>query len=251
MKNEKSDRLIAGVITAVVVLLLLLMLFLVSIGPERNALAEASIPEPAQDEEIFIEPMEMVPDVGDPEETDVNEELQEAPAEQGEPEPAEVENDKVIVPGDNPEPAPQREKPVTQKQESPVKATPPPKTDKPAQKVTSVNADGFSGKNGKTDGKTGGFGTGGTGTASVHGVSRGREMLSCPKPQVALKNPVTVTVNIMVRADGTVASAKASGAADAAILRACEQKALQSKWTPKLGAGDVAGKITFNIKPKL
>lgn len=252
MKSENFDRLIAGIATAVVVLLLLLALFFGSIGIDRNALAQASIPEPAEEEEIFIEPMEIVPQVGDPDETVTDENLEEAPSEQGEPEPAETDNDKVVVPGENPNPAPQRDKPIVQQKESPVKAVDPPRQpNKDAQKATSSVAKGFSGKNGKPDGKAGGFGTGGKGTASVHGVSRGREMLSCPKPSVALKNKVTVVVNVTVREDGTVASAKATGSASSDIRSECERKARQSKWTPKVGAGVVHGTITFNITPKL
>lgn len=243
----------AGMATAVVVALLLLWLFCGSIRWDRAALAQASTPETAtiipEEEEFFIEPEPTIEDKGEEDAPELPQ--QEAPTEQGEPEPAPENNERVVVKGDNPKPAPIREKPVTQKQESPVKATTPPKSDKPEQKVTSKLATGFSGKNGKPDGKAGGFGTGGTGTASVHGQSRGRQMMSCPHPSVALKNKVVIVVNVSVREDGTVASAKASGSAEQYLRQACEQAAMKSKWTPKPGAGTVQGTITFTIIPKL
>lgn len=244
----------AAIATAAIVALLMLWLFCGSIRWDRAALAQASVPEIIEmipeEEEFFIEPEPTIEDKGE-EDAPEMENVQEAPTEQGEPEPAPVDNDRVVVKGDNPKPAPIREKPVVQKQESPVKATTPPKSDKPEQKVTSKGATGFSGKNGKPDGKAGGFGTGGAGTASVKGTSRGRQMLDCPRPSVSLKNTVTIVVNVSVREDGTVASAKATGSAEQYLRQACEQAALKSKWTPKPGVGTVQGTITFTIIPKL
>ncbi len=249
MKTENYHRTLAAVITMIVVALLLILLFTGSMSWDRRALAEASIPEIESDEEYFIEP-EIIQDKGEEDAPEIEDQT-EAPTEQGEPEKAETESEKVVVPGKNPEPAPQREKPVTQKQPSPVKATEPPKSDKPASKVTSSMAGAFSGKNGKPDGKAGGFGTGGTGTASVKGTSRGREMLSCPRPSVALKNKVTIVVNVQVNEAGQVVSAKASGSAEKYLRDACVAAARQSRWTPKPGVGTVAGTITFTITPKL
>ena len=251
MKNEKFDRLIAGVLTAIVTLLLLVLLFVGGVGMDRSQLAASSIPEPTSDEEFFIETEPLVEDAGEPDVAET-EETEPAPTEQGEPEPAETDNDKVVVQGENPKPAPQREKPIVQSKPSPVKATEPTKQpDKKESKATSKVASGFSGKNGKPSCVAGGFGTGGKGTTSVRGTSRGRSMLSCPHPSVTLKNKVVITVSVQVTEQGTVTSAKASGAADSRLLRACEQAARQSKWTPKVGAGTVAGSIVFTITPKL
>lgn len=250
MKQEQFDRVVAGLATVIILALIFLWLFLGSLRWDSLALTHtAQANQPPEEEEFFIEP-EILEDKGEEDAPEIADQ-QEAPAEQGEPEKAETESDKTIVRGENPNPAPQREKPVVQKQPSPVKAVEPPKTDKKESKVSSKMAKGFSGKNGKAGGKAGGFGTGGTGTASVKGVSRGRQMLSCPKPSVALKNKVTITVTISVREDGTVASAKASGGAERYLLKACEDAARKSKWTPKVGAGTVSGTITFTITPKV
>lgn len=242
----------AGIGTAAVVALILILLFLGSVTRDRAALAEASIAEPMEDE-VFIEPVEepeLLEEKGEEDAPNLPE-MEEAPSEQGEPEPAPVDNERRIVNGENTKPAPQVEKPITQKHPSPVKATEPPKSNKPDQKVTSKVAKGFSGRNGKPDGKAGGFGTGGKGTASVRGNSRGRSMLSCPRPSVALKQQVTIVVSVQVSEDGRVVKASASGGAAQYLRDACVQAARQSRWTPKPGAGTVAGTITFTIIPKV
>lgn len=253
MTHNTYDRLIAATITTILVALILIWLFISSVRWDREALAQASVPEIEPEEEFFIEPEPLIQDKGEEDAPDLKNQ-EEAPTEQGEPEKVETpqqESQKVVVPGTNEKPAPQREQPVTQKQPSPVKTTPPPKTDKKESKVSSTVANAFSGKNGKPDGKAGGFGTGGTGTASVNGTSKGRKMESCPKPSVALKSKVTITVNVQIDESGHVVSAKAGGSAEQYLRTACEQAARKSKWTAKPGAGTVAGTITFTITPKL
>lgn len=255
MTQHTYDRILAGTITAILVALLLIWLFIAGVRIDREALAEASVPELTEpEEEYFIEPEPLIQEEKGEEDAPEIKNQQEAPTEQGEPEKVEKpeqESEKTIVPGPNPKPAPQREQPVTQKQPSPVQTTPPPKTDKQESKVKSTMANQFSGKNGKPDGKTGGFGTGGTGSASVAGKSKGRKMESCPHPSVALKTKVIITVNVQIAENGTVVSAKGSGSAEKYLITACENAAMKSRWTAKPGAGTVAGTITFTITPKL
>lgn len=168
MKQQQNDRLVAGIITALLTALILVGLFVGGMTFDRQALAESSTPEIQPDEEYFIEPLPIVEDPGEPDIDNSAEQQEEAPTEQGEPEPAPVENNKVVVNGENTrQPPVQRPMPVTQTKESPVKVVPPKKTDKPDSKVTSKVANAFSGKNGAVGGKPGGTGTGEIGRAHV------------------------------------------------------------------------------------
>ena len=244
--REKKDSAIAAGVTFIVALLLLLFLFTGSLGFDRALLAASSEPEVAEpeEEELFIDP-ELL-DLG--EENAVTKDAP-APAFQGEPEPAEEDKAEVVEPGENPKPAPPTPKPVTQKKESPVKATEPSATDKERSKATSTVAKGFSGRNGVADGKAAeSVGSGGTGVG-VAGNARGRTFTTCPKPDVSLRHKTVVTVSIVVDASGRVTSASASGNASAEIRRKCEQAALQARWTEKKGAGETRGTITFTITP--
>lgn len=246
--HEKKDSAIAAGATFLVALLLLLFLFTGSLGYDRALLASSSIPgnpPEEEEEELFIDP-ELL-DLG--EENAVSKDAP-APAFQGEPEPAEEDKAEVVEPGENPKPAPPVPKPVSQKKESPVKATEPTATDKERSKATSTVAKGFSGRNGVPDGKAKeSVGSGGTGIG-VAGNARGRTFLSCPKPDVTLSHKTVVTVNIVVDASGRVTSASATGSASASIRRKCEQAARQARWTEKKGAGETRGTITFTITPR-
>ena len=154
-----------------------------------------------------------------------------------------------MEPGENPKPAPQVEKKITQKQESPVKATEPPATNEEQSKISSAMANKFSGKNGATDGKSGSNGSGGTGVG-IAGNANGRTFLGCNTPNVTLRHKTTVKVSVVIDATGKVISATASGSADASIRRACEQAARTARWSEKKGAGETRGSITFTITPK-
>lgn len=66
---------------------------------------------------------------------------------------------------------------------------------------------------------------------------------------MTLRNKTTVTVSVVIDSDGNVISAKASGGASASIRRACEQAAKGAKWSPKKGAGETRGSISFTITP--
>ncbi|MDE7412597.1 MAG: hypothetical protein K2N05_02235 [Muribaculaceae bacterium] len=246
--SQNKDRAIAAGITFLVVLLILVLLFTGGMNYQRAELAHSSTPEimlPEEDEEQFIEP-EILTTQGEPDAT-ANDKP--APVEQGEPVQAPEENTKIVIPGDNPEPAPQIEKPITQKKESPVKATTPPATTEEKSQVASAVANKFSGKNGSPGGKTGSNGSGGTGVG-VDGKANGRQFISCPSPSVSLRHQTTVKVSVVINAEGKVIEATASGTSDATIRRACEQAARSARWTPKAGAGETRGSITFTITPK-
>lgn len=245
MNRQQKDKTIAAAVTFVAMLIILLSLFLGGVTFDREQLATQSTPEIAADEELFLEP-EILKDLG--EENAVH---QDKPAEsfKGEPEPAETDNTKLVVKGENPKPAPPVEKLVTTKKESPVKATEPSISKEEKQRVTSSIAKGFSSRNGSAEGKAGSDGAGGTGLG-ITGNASGRTFKGCPKPDVTLRNKTTVTVSVVINADGDVISAKASGGASAAIRRACEQAARGAKWSAKKGAGETRGSITFTITPR-
>ncbi len=247
-KSEKKDSAIAAAVTFLAALVLLLVLFFGSLRFERSLLAADSTPETApeeEEEELFIDP-ELL-DLG--EENAVTKDAP-APAFKGEPEPAEEDKAEVVEPGENPKPAPPLPKPITQKKESPVKATEPSATDKERSKATSTVAKGFSGRNGVEDGKAAqSVGSGGTGVG-ISGNARGRTFLGCPRPDITLRHKTVVTVNIVVDAAGNVTSASASGSASADIRRKCEQAARKARWTAKKGAGETHGTITFTITPR-
>lgn len=243
--RNNRDRIIAAAITFAAVLLILLFLFVGGMSVERRELAKASSPELMQDEETFLEP-EILQDLGEPDATAHD---APAPVEQGEPEQAPVVNTKLVVKGDNPNPGPAVEKKVTITKESPVKATEPQATKEETSKITSSMADKFSGKNGAVDGSNGSNGSGGTGVG-IQGNANGRDFLGCNKPDVSLQHKTTVKVSVVINADGKVISATASGGASAAIRRACEAAARSARWSPKKGAVETRGSITFTITPR-
>ncbi len=246
MNRQQKDQTIAAAITFLVTLLILLSLFLGGVTFDREQLAVQSTPEilPEEDE-LFLEP-EILKDLG--EEDAVH---NDAPAKafQGDPEPAKTDNTKLVVKGENPKPAPPVEKLVSTKKESPVKTTEPSISKEEKQKVTSTVAKGFSSRNGSKEGTSGTAGAGGTGMG-ITGNAAGRTFKGCPKPDVTLRNKTTVTVSVVIDAEGNVTSAKASGGASAAIRRACEQAARGAKWSAKKGAGETRGSITFTITPR-
>lgn len=244
-RHERRDSLIAALLTMLATALILVVLFTCGMNYEKRELAEASTPELMPDEEeLFYEP-ELI-EAGE-EMAVVNDAP--SPDLKGEPEKSTEENREVVVKGTNPKPAPPVEKLVTQKKESPVKATEPSETDKEIKKATSEVAGKFASRNGNADAKASGAGAGGEGVG-VTGNMRGRTFLGCPKPVVALRHKTVVTVNVVVDSEGRVISASATGSADASIRRKCEQAARQARWSAKKGAPETHGSITFTITPK-
>lgn len=242
--QEKKDKGIAAGVTMLVALAILLWLFFTGLSWDREKLAAASIPEEAQEEELFLDP-ELL-NLG---EEDATANDQPAPNPLGEPEPAPVDNNRLIEPGENPKPAPPQPKMVSTPKESEVKSTEPTVTDKERQKITSSMSNKFSGKNGKPDGKNGSNGSGGDGIG-VQGFARGRAFQGCPKPYLESNHKLTVTVNVVVDESGRVTHATAAGGASATIRRACEQAALKARWSAKKGAGETRGTLTFTITPQ-
>ena len=153
------------------------------------------------------------------------------------------------MPGKNKKPAPPVEKNVASKRESAVKSTEPTLSEEEKKRVTSKVAKGFRSRNGVTDGANAANGAGGSGTG-IRGIASGRSFKGCPKPDVALRHKVTVTVNVVIDSEGRVISARAKGGADASIRRACEQAARGARWSAKAGAPDTKGTITFSITPR-
>lgn len=250
-RQHRRDSAVAAAVTFVVALLLLLALFFGGLSYDQAQLAEVSEPEiqlEMPEEEEFIEP-EIVQDLG---EANATEHDAPAPVAKGEPEPAPVENTKLVVPDKNPNPAPPVEKPITQKQESPVKATTPTVNDDEKQKVTSKVANKFGGQNGTPTGSSGMSGAGGTGIGIAGSVS-GRTFKGCPKPSVELRNKVVVEVRVTIDAAGRVTKAVArskQGTASSAILRACEQAARSARWSEDATTPSATGTLTFTITPK-
>ncbi len=245
MTRQQKDKTIAAAITFVAMLIIIVALFLGGISFDSEQTAVKPVAELMPDEELFLEP-EILKDLGEE-----NAVRQDAPAEafKGEPEHAETDNTKLVVKGDNQKPAPPVDKLVTTKKESPVQATEPSISKEEKQKVTSSVAKGFSSRNGSSEGKSGSSGAGGTGMG-ITGSASGRTFKGCPKPDVTLRNKTTVTVSVVIDSDGNVISAKASGGASASIRRACEQAAKGAKWSPKKGAGETRGSISFTITPR-
>lgn len=244
--REKKDKAIAGGATLLIALAVLLMLLFTTLTWDRDALAENhKIEKPEEEEEIFLDP-ELL-NLG--EENAVTHD-EPAPNPLGEPEKAEKENDRLVEPGENPKPAPPKPKLVSTEKESPVKTQEPTATDKERQHITSKMAKGFSSQNGKPDGKDGKNGSGGQGEG-IKGFARGRVFKGCPKPNVTLQHKVTVVVDVVVDEQGNVTSASARGGASSEIRRACERAARQAKWSPKKGAGETRGSITFPITPRI
>lgn len=249
-RDSRRASIWAATVTFAAAVIILLWLFFCGLTFDRAALAASSTPEIQlpDEEELFIEP-ELVRNLG--EENAVTHD-EPAPALQGKPEPAPVENTKHVEPGKNEKPAPPVEKPVTQKKESPVKATEPPKTNEEKKRVTSKMANKFPGQNGTPSGSTGGSGAGGTGVGIAGNVA-GRTFKGCPKPSVELQNKVVVEVRVTIDARGKVTSATArskSGKPSAAILRACEQAARGARWSEDPDTPSARGSITFTITPK-
>lgn len=245
MTQEQKDKSISAAITFAVMLLIILSLFLGKVSFAREQLAAASTPEIGMEEELFLEP-EILKPLGEEDAVD-----NDAPAEafKGEPEPYETDNTKLVVKGENPKPAPPVEKHVTTTKESPVQTTEPSISKEEKQKVTSSVSNAFSSRNGAEEGANGNNGAGGSGLG-ISGNASGRTFLGCPKPEVTLRNKTTVTVSVVIDAEGKVTSATASGGASAAIRSACEQAARGAKWSAKKGAGESRGTITFTINPR-
>lgn len=242
MTQRQKDSALAAAVTFAALLLLLLFLFLGRLRWDRGALAAESIPETGQ-EEVFLEP-ELLEQPGQ------EAEVQEAAApQQGEPDPAPVENHQVAERQPEPvaEPAPTRQ--VTQKDPSPVKEAKTRQEEEP-RKATSPAAGKFNKQNGSTEGRVDSQGVAGASSVLTAGSLNGRTFLGCPPFEVTLSNRTVVKVMVTVDAEGNVTSAQATGGASADIRSRCEAAARKARWSPKKGAAQTRGSITFTITPR-
>ena len=101
-------------------------------------------------------------------------------------------------------------------------------------------------------------GTAGSSTADGKGVSAagtmggGRSLKSINKSlQVKLSKPVVVKVEVTVDADGRSSHARCiTPGVDASLRRKVEQQSNTARWTPKKGAPNATGTITWTIAPR-
>lgn len=242
-RNNKTrwETIIAAGVTMMTALVLLLILLYGKMTWPPAAVAAASVPEP--EEELFI----------DPELLDLGEEQSEqkdapAPAPAGEPEKSPEKVEEVVVKGVSEKPAPPKERKVTAPVQSPVKATEPKMTDEDVRKIKDRTAGAFS-ENGSKTGSKNAAGSGGTG-AGIAGNVAGRELISCPRPEVKLRNKTVITVKVTVDAEGRVTEARAIKGGDAGLRSKCAAAALKARWRPKEGAAPAKGTIIFTLVPR-
>ncbi|MCH5213673.1 MAG: hypothetical protein J1E97_00665 [Muribaculaceae bacterium] len=249
--RQRKANIIAASVTFGVALVVLLLLFFMTIGDDRRALAESSIPEIQDDEEIYLDPELLVLDTPGSEDAEIIDEA--APQPDGEPDPAEEEQPERVV--NNPEP-PQKE-PTTSKPKlvstpkpSDVTTSTPKVMTEEEKRVASMEGKFKTDNNGSRTGTdSANSGPGGNGI-SMKGSINGRTLLSCPTWKLNLSQKTTVQVSVTVDADGNVTSAKATSGGTPNLRAQCEKMALRSKWTPKAGAAPVSGTLTFTISPK-
>ena len=248
--RDRRASTIAAAVTFGVALVILVLLFVLTVGDSRRALAETSMPEIQDDEEIFLEPELLV--VDDPGDEEVKTVDEAAPQPPGEPDPAPEEQPVRVV--KNPEPP--KENPVSQKpklvstpKESDLKTSTPKLTEEEEKRIASMQGKLKSDNNGSRTGKeSANSGSGGDGVAASGSVN-GRRMLSCPTWKVRLTQKTTVKVSITVDADGNVTKATAVSGGTPNLRSQCEKMARGSKWTKKAGAAPASGTITFTITP--
>lgn len=249
-KRERKAAVIAAAVTFVAALVILLLLFLLTVGDSRRALAESSMPEIQDDEEIFLEPELLVVDnPGDEEVRTVDEA---APQPPGEPDPAEAEQPVRKVRNTEPpkqEPVSNKPRQVADNRESDMKTSTPRLSEEEEKRIASMSGKLKTDNNGSRTGKESAeSGSGGDGVAASGSVN-GRKMLSCPSWKLRLTQKTTVKVNITVNADGNVTSATAVSGGTPNLRKECEKMARGSKWTKKAGASPASGTITFTIVP--
>lgn len=248
--KERKASIIAAIATFAVALIIIVLLFVLTIGGDRRALAETSIPEMQDDEEIFLEPELLV--IDNPGDENAEKVDDAAPQTPGEPDPAETEQKVRIVHNEEkPRETPVSNKPkqVASKEESEPKTSIPELTPEEERRIASMQGKLKSDNNGsRTGSESANSGSGGEGI-SMQGNVNGRKMLSCPTWTLRLTQRTTVRVNITVDADGNVTSASAASGGTANLRKECEKMALRSKWTKKAGAKPTSGTIVFTITP--
>ena len=252
-QRDRKASIIAAAITFGAALIILVLLFVLTVGDDRRMLAETSIPEYQDDEEIFLEPEMLVEHVGD-EESDLDlEEVAKQPS--GLPDPAPENQPVRVVRNDVPppeEPVSTKPKLVSTDKPADVKSTTPKVSTEDEKRIAALGGKFKTENNGgNTSGESAGTSPVAQGVLSGSGVNGKRRMESCNTKTVSVSQKVVIKVNVVVAENGTVKSANATGGAGNPELRnQCVQWALKSRWTPQAGAGDVPGSITFTIIPK-
>ena len=257
MRRPRKPEMIAAAATLLIALGLLALLYCAAFGTDRRQLAVNSIPE-EPDEEVYIEPemlrLQERENMDQPE--DAPEEPQPAQAEaHGLPAPA-TRPDPTIQATHSEQPKPTRsnETLVTQKPGSKVKTEPAkPNPNPDSHKTPTAMSGKFNAKPGSATGRHGGAGSGGDDVSSVARGLIGRNFHGYSEKITgthALK--ATVTVRVVVGADGMVKSASllSSGGAPPEITGRCVRWARRCSWDPKPGAADATGVITYNVEIK-
>lgn len=256
MKRPDTAQNIALSVTVLAAILLMLLLLGVHLDLTRverpkpqETLTMADVDAVEQPEEEFIEPE--LEELGDP---DNVVDGQDAPMPQGEPDLSDTPSDKLVVNGSNQNPNDESEKLVATSKPSPAQTTAPSVKDEPDSRITGMK-DKFSPKNGKSDGKgsTANSGHGGEGTGARGDISGGRKLEKYVLPEgFSISKPITVTVTVIVKADGSVEPGSAKcftrlkdSSLQAKVLRCSEQ----TRWTPKSGASPVQARIYWTLVP--
>ena len=249
-KEERRASIIAAAVTFGAALIILVLLFVLGIGDTRRVLAETSMPEIQDDEEIYLEPELLVVDSPGDETEQLTDEA--APQTPGEPDPAEEEQPvRVVKNTEPPKETPVSNKPklVSDTKESDLKTSTPKLTEEEEKRIASMSGKLKTDNNGSRTGKeNANSGSGGDGVAASGSVN-GRKMISCPTWKVRLTQKTTVKVNITVDAAGNVTSASAVSGGTPNLRKECEKMAKGSKWTKKDGAAPASGTISFTITP--
>lgn len=260
LSKETRARIIAAAATLLAAVIIFLLLWFVRFAvsaPEPQAKSNPALMAMDADEfldpEEFIEPPIEVVDAGEP---DPSQQLDEtpAPAPLGEPDLSDTKSDKVSTSGDRTKPNNSAEKLVTQKQESSVKHTNPSKKDEPDSRISSEVGNRFNPHNGTPKGKqtgTQGSSDTGTGAGSARGYLDGkRKMLSCNNRfPLKITKEIKVIVAVTINDKGRVVSARCKTPVDAALAKKLEKESLGSTWTPKAGAPNAQGTITWTLRP--
>lgn len=244
----KRESVFAAAVTFVAALAILILLFVLTVGDDRSALSQSSIPELQDDEEVYLEPELFEPALpGDPEAADENHGETE-PLPSGLPDEGE-ESKSVAVPSENPAPDGSNKQPlVGADKPSDVKSNPNTLSKEEQERLAKAKEKTWkSPANGDT-GATDGNGTViPTGTLSGKG-NAGRTMTFCNNDKISFTGKVTIKVNVTVNAEGRVTQADAvSGGSDKQRAE-CVKRAKNSRWTPLPGATPAKGTITFTIK---
>lgn len=240
-----KDQIIAGSVTLAVALIILILLFVTDLNPiDRKLLAGASIPEPLQPEQIFLEP-EL--DLSTPGDNNLLPEADDAPLPQGEPQKANENTDQLVTPGKSEKAVATTPKTEITKKESPVKTTENRLTAEEEKRLKSMDAKFSNTTQGTKDTKP--ATVNGQGKVNTSGSLYGRKFKGCDTSTIEVSGKTTIRVSVKVNDKGRVVWAKATKGPKAYYATA-EKWAKTARWTEQPGAPEATGTITFTITPK-